>query len=71
MKKALLIVIAAIGLVTSIFFSLRNEGAVATSAAQPWPGQMGTLETVGDRWPPLEDANDASVKLASLANALP
>src|SRR5688572_11746190 len=71
MKKALIIVIAVLGLVTSIFFSLRNEGAVATSAAQPWPGQMGTLDAVADRWPQLEAANDASVKLTSLASALP
>jgi hypothetical protein len=70
MKKVLIIVIAAIGLVSSIFFSLRNEGAVATSAAQQWPGQMGTLETVGDRWP-RQEPNDASVKLTSLAKALP
>jgi hypothetical protein len=70
MKKALIIVIAALGLVASIFFSFRNEGAVATSAAQQWPGEMGTLETVGDRWP-LQEANGASVKLTSLAEALP
>ncbi len=70
MKKALIIVIAAIGLVGSVVLSLRNEGAVATSAAQPWPGGMGTLEAVGDRWPP-HKANEASVKLASLAVALP
>jgi hypothetical protein len=46
MKKALIIVIAAIGLVGSILLSFRNEGAVATSAAQPWPGGMGTLKAV-------------------------
>lgn len=70
MKKALIVVIAVIGLVASIFFSFRNEGAVATSAARPWPGQMGTLHTVAERWPRLE-ANDASVRLRSLAKALP
>ena len=71
MKKALIVVIAAIGLVGSIFLSLRNEGAVATSAARPWPGGMGTLDAVAEaRWPPLK-ANDASVKLTALANALP
>ena len=31
---------------------------------------MGTLDAVADRWPPLK-ANDASVKLTALANALP
>ncbi|MGI9065896.1 MAG: hypothetical protein ACR2HX_05755 [Pyrinomonadaceae bacterium] len=72
MKKALIVVIAGIGLVASLVLSFRNEGAVATSAARPWPGGMGTLETVDNRWPPLKDkANDASVKLKSLANALP
>ena len=70
MKKALIIVIAAIGGLSSLFFSFRNEGAVTTSAAQQWPGQMGSLQTVGDRWP-RQEANDASVKLTSLANALP
>ena len=70
MKKALIIVLAAIGLVTSIFFAFRDEGAVETSAAQQWPGHMGTLETVADRWPLLE-ANSASVKLTSLAETLP
>ena len=70
MKKALIIVIAALGLLTSIFFSFRNEGAVATSSAREWPGQMGSLETVADRWP-LVKPNDASVKLTSLADALP
>jgi hypothetical protein len=69
-KKALVIVIAVLGFVAFIFFSFRNEGAVATSAAQPWPGEMGTLETIGERWP-RKEANDASVKLTSLAEALP
>ena len=70
MKKALIIVIALIGLLASVVMMFRNEGAVATSAAQPWPEGMGTLKTVDDRWPALK-ANDASVKLTSLANSLP
>jgi hypothetical protein len=70
MKKALIVVIAGIGLVATIFFSFRNEGAVATSAASEWPGQMGTLHAAAERWPRLEP-NDASVRLTSLANALP
>ncbi|MEK6283855.1 MAG: hypothetical protein AABN95_26175 [Acidobacteriota bacterium] len=70
MKTALIIVIAVIGLVGSIVLSFRNEGAVATSAARPWPGGMGTLKAAGDRWPSLK-ANEASVKLTSLADALP
>jgi hypothetical protein len=69
MKKALIIVIAVIGGVSSIVFSFRNERAVTMSAAQPWPGQMGSLEAVRDRWPRLE-SNQASVTLISLANEL-
>jgi len=70
MKKVLIVVIALFGLVASIFFAFRNEGAVKTSVAQQWPGQMGTLETVTERWPKLE-ANSASGKLASLGEMLP
>jgi hypothetical protein len=70
MKKALIIVIAAIGLLTWVVLLLRDKGSVATSARQPWPGEMGTLETVDNRWPKLE-ANGASEKLKSLASALP
>ena len=46
------------------------EDAVATSAARPWLGGMGTLDAVADRSPPLR-ANEASVKLTALANTLP
>jgi hypothetical protein len=70
MKKAALIAVIAIGLVASVALWLRNEGAVANSAARPWPGGMGTLDAVADRWPKLQ-ANGASVKLTALANALP
>jgi hypothetical protein len=70
MQKALIIVMAVFGLVASVFFSFRNGGAVATSAAQQWPGKMGALETVADRWPRV-DPNNASVRLTSLAQALP
>ena len=70
MTKTLIIVIAAFGLLGTVFFSFRNEKAVATSAAQQWPGQMGTLEAVRDRWPKREP-NSASVQLTSLAEALP
>ena len=69
-KKAAVIVVAAIGLVAWVALWFRNEGAVATSAARPWPGEMGTLNAVADRWPPLK-ANEASVKLTALANLLP
>jgi hypothetical protein len=70
MKYALIVVIFVVSLVAGLFLLLRNEGAVATSAARPWPGEMGTLPTVANRWPRLK-ANDASVKLMALAKALP
>jgi hypothetical protein len=70
MKQALIVVVVAIVLVAWLFFVFRNKGAVATSAAQPWPGAMGSLDDVASRWPSLK-ANDASAKLAELAKALP
>ena len=70
MKKVLIVVIAGIGLVASVVLFFRNEAAVTSSAARPWPGEMGSLKAVDDRWPQLK-ANDASVKLKSLASALP
>ena len=71
MKQALIVVLVlAIALVAWSFLWFRNEDAVATSAAQPWPGGMGSLNAVVNRWPSLQ-ANDASVKLTALAKALP
>lgn len=70
MKKAALIALIATGLVASVAMWFRNEDAVATSAARAWPGGMGTLDAVADRWPP-QKANGSSVKLAALAKALP
>ena len=70
MKKAALIVVTVIALFGSVVLWFRDKDAVATSAARPWPGGMGTFDLVADRWPPLE-ANEASVKLTTLANALP
>jgi hypothetical protein len=70
MKKALIVVIAVIGLVGWVVLMFRNEEAVSTSVAQPWPGEMGTLKAADSRWPQLK-ANDASVKLESLVNGLP
>ena len=69
MKKVLVAVVA-VALVVWVVSWFRAPDAVATSAAQPWPGGMGTLDSVADRFPPLQ-ANDASVKLTALANALP
>ena len=70
MKQALIFVVIAIALVVWLFFAFRNEGAVATSVARPWPGGMGSLDAVVNRWPSLK-ANDASVNLTALAKALP
>jgi hypothetical protein len=70
MKKAALIVISVIAVLALVFLWFRDGDAVATSAARPWPGGMGTLETVNERWPPLK-ANGASMNLTTLANALP
>jgi hypothetical protein len=69
MKKAL-VVIAAIALVVWVISWFRAPEAVATSGAQAWPGGMGTLDSVADRFPTLQ-ANEASVKLTALANASP
>src|ERR687892_233645 len=70
MKQALIVIVVAIALVAWLLLWFRDEGAVATSAARPWPGGMGSLDGVVNRWPSLE-ANDASLKLTALANALP
>ena len=69
MKQALIVVVCAIAFVAWVFSQFRNEGAVTTSVARPWPGGMGSLDAVGERWPSLK-ANDASVKLTGLAKAL-
>ena len=69
MKKLLLFAIA-IALVIWVVSWFRVPEAVATSGAQPWPGGMGTLESVAKRYPAMQ-ANDASVKLTALAGALP
>lgn len=68
--KKVLVVVAAIALVVWVISWFRTPEAVATSAARPWPGGMGSLKSVADRLPP-QQANDASVKLTALANALP
>lgn len=68
--KKVLGVVAVVALVVWVISWFRAPEAVATSAAQPWPGGMGTLDSVAGRLPPLR-ANAASVKLTALANALP
>ncbi|HEU4767600.1 MAG TPA: hypothetical protein VFS77_09500 [Pyrinomonadaceae bacterium] len=66
----IVVVVLALALIACLFFWLRDEDAVATSAAQPWPGGTGTLYGADNRWPLLK-ANDASVNLTELAKALP
>lgn len=68
--KKLLIFVAAIALIAWVISWFRVPGAVATSAARPWPGGMGELGSVAARFPPLPP-NDASMKLAELVKALP
>ncbi len=69
MKKVLVLVVA-IALVVWVVSWFRAPDAVATSAAKPWPGGMGTLDSVFARFPPVQ-ANEASRKLTALAKALP
>ncbi|HEY0140305.1 MAG TPA: hypothetical protein VGF48_05370 [Thermoanaerobaculia bacterium] len=68
--KKLLVLVVGIALVLWVISWFRTPEAVATSGAQPWPGGMGTLESVANRLPPLQ-ANEASVRLTALAGALP
>ena len=68
--KKLLVVVAAIALAVWVISWFRVPDAVATAAARPWPGGMGTLDSVAGRFPP-QQANDASSKLMALADALP
>ncbi len=53
-----------------MFLFIRNPGAVSTAALTEWPGQMGNLEAVSERWPRVEP-NEASTRLTSLGDALP
>lgn len=69
MKKALLAV-AGVALLLWVVSWFRNPGAVATAAARPWPGGLGTLGSAAGRFPPRQ-GNDASAKLTALAKALP
>jgi hypothetical protein len=70
-KQALIVVLVlAVALGAWCFLWLRDEEAVAASAARSWPGGMGSLDVAATRWPSVK-ANDASVKLTALAKALP
>lgn len=75
MKKVLLLISAA-ALVAWVVVALvsravsRSDEAVTAAGARPWPGGMGTLDSLAAPLPPLP-ANAASVKLTVLAKALP
>jgi len=72
MKKALAVVAAVtavVALVAWVVSWFRAPEAVATSAARPWPGGMGTLDSIADPLPQRK-ANEGSVKLTELATAL-
>jgi len=70
MPKNVLIILAVILILVWIVSWFRVPAVVATAAAQPWPGGMGTLDSVAGRYPPIK-GNDAAMKLTALANALP
>lgn len=73
MKKALVVlsaIVAVVALAAWIVSWFRAPEAVATSASRPWPGGLGTLDSIAAGLP-LRKANDASVKLTALAGALP
>ena len=68
--KKLLVIVAVVALIVWVVSWFRTPEAVASSAARPWPGGMGTLDALPDQ-SPQQRANGASVKLTALANALP
>jgi len=73
MKKLLVVVaviVAVVALLVWVASWFRVPEAVATSGAQPWPGGLGPLANAAKSFPPVK-ANEAAVKLAGLAKALP
>ncbi|HVS32327.1 MAG TPA: hypothetical protein VMS98_12860 [Thermoanaerobaculia bacterium] len=66
----LLVIVVGVALIAWVISWFRAPEAVAASAARPWPGEMGSLDSVTARFPPHE-ANAASGKLTALASALP
>ncbi|HYC58508.1 MAG TPA: hypothetical protein VEK79_02990 [Thermoanaerobaculia bacterium] len=67
---AMVVLVVVLALAVYVASWFRAPEAVAASGARAWPGDMGTLDTVADRYPPLQ-ANVAAVNLTALANALP
>jgi len=73
MKKALVVacvIVLIVALIAWVISWFRVPEAVSASAARPWPGGSGRLDSVAGRFPPLH-ANDASRKLTALATSLP
>ena len=68
--KKILIAVVVIALILWVISWFRTPEAVATSAARPWPGGMGSLDAAADRLAPIR-TNESSLKLAALAKALP
>jgi hypothetical protein len=68
--KKVLIVAAVIALLVWVISWFRVPDAVKSSASRSWPGGMGKLDDAAGRLQPLH-ANAASMKLTTLANALP
>ncbi|HUR83319.1 MAG TPA: hypothetical protein VM733_21350, partial [Thermoanaerobaculia bacterium] len=68
MKKAIIAIVAIVLLIWVVSW-FRTPKAVATAAARPWPGGMGTLNDVAARFPEIQ-ANDAAKKFRALATAL-
>ena len=68
--KKVLVVVAAIALLVWVVSWFRAPEAVATSAARPWPGGMGTLDSIAGGLP-ARHANEAARKLAGVVGAWP
>ena len=69
MKKALAVV-AVLALVVWVLSWFRNPEAVAVSGAKPWPGGLGTLDSVAPRYPAMA-ANAAAEELMRWGGTLP
>ena len=68
MKKALIFVVAVV-LVVWVVSWFRADEALSTSAARPWPGGLGRLDSVPERREPGKD-NEAAMKLTALAKTV-
>lgn len=69
MKKALGILVA-LALVVWVLSWFRNPEVVAVTGTKPWPGGLGTLESVAARYPGM-DASEAATEFMQLGTKLP